>query len=218
MEHSTKTAMDAEEEEEEGYVDEGKIHDNKNQQNLLNEYNNTTKSEINNENDNNDDDDVDVDEEGCDLLDIEEFTTPLVLIEEENGQREGQQHQTKKSSNGLNEQSEEKPPEGYQWDDDAIMDCFQIAISTHDGIQKVNANTNANDNNDNDENEDDKSNGQEKKERITQQQQEQQRWEWQIPQLNRINERTDVSDLLNNWDPTKVGTLPLPIWAVDPSL
>lgn len=90
----------------------------------------------------------------------------------------------------------EEPPEGLQWNDGAILECFQLAVATHDQTTTLPpqaATPPADDSND--------------KSTLTMLS-----FEWSAPTQNSKSNSSDI-EFLSTWKPK---SLPLPIWAVDP--
>jgi hypothetical protein len=86
----------------------------------------------------------------------------------------------------------EEPPEGLQWNDDAILECFQLAVATHDQTTTILPQATHADSNDN------------YTLKILP-------FEWSAPTNN--NSKSSDMEFLSTWKPK---SLPLPIWAVDP--
>jgi hypothetical protein len=91
------------------------------------------------------------------------------------------------TTNQQQEAKPELPSEGLQWKDDAIRDCFQLALSTHDYRYE-------------DEDEDNKNNNNKGGSSSC---------SWSVPPLGNAQD----NEFLASWRPR---SLPLPLWAVDP--
>ena len=83
----------------------------------------------------------------------------------------------------------DKPPEGFEWDDDAILECFELALKSHDQNIKKN-NNNIDDSSDNNHKDDPTD------------------FAWYPPTQN-----PNDNFIPSIWQPK---SLPLPIWANDP--
>lgn len=129
-------------------------------------------------NDDADDDDDDVDDESSLLADVPFFDDP------------GQVPRKKL----------EQPPEGLQWKDDAILECFQLAVATHDQTT-ITSTISSN------------------REKEAEQDSDSVllSFEWSAPTTDSKNtqspSKSSEMEFLSMWKPKH---LPLPIWAVDP--